>query len=70
MYFAICPSADRFTYIVSKGQPDSEGNYDGLFYETYRRDEAEPITNLITNFTNWLKANDLWKTYIKFWGTT
>lgn len=58
-YLELIPQANEFTYIVSNGS--------SVWKETYRRDEVSDIREIISDFVSWLKANDLWGTYEKYW---
>lgn len=58
-YLELIPEAEAFTYIVSNGTE--------VWTETYRRDEAPDITQLIELFLVFLKENGLWELYVKHW---
>ena len=59
MYFALCDSADQFTYEVSNGSD--------VWTETYRRDETAPIEPIISDFLKFLQMSGLMKTYRECW---
>jgi hypothetical protein len=59
MYFALIPEATEFVYIVSNGTE--------VWTETYRRDEAADIREIISCFFSWLKDNGLFEIYKEKW---
>ena len=59
MYFAIVPEAIEFVYIVSNGTD--------VWTETYRRDEAADIREIVSCFFSWLKENGLFEIYKEKW---
>lgn len=59
MYFALIPEATEFSYIVSNGTD--------VWTETYRRDEAADIREIISCFFAWLKDNGLFEIYKEKW---
>ena len=59
MYFALVPEATEFVYIISNGTD--------VWTETYRRDEAADIREIISCFFSWLKENGLFELYKEKW---
>lgn len=59
MYFALCDSAEQFTYEVSNGSE--------VWTETYRRDETRPIEPIIADFLKYLQVCGLIETYKRNW---
>jgi len=59
MYFALCPEAMDFTYIIS------DGNY--VYREKYPRDIVPPIEPTIKAFMEFLDRMNLVDTYVKKW---
>lgn len=59
MYFEITPGSYKFEYIISDGKE--------LYRETYYPDDVEPIMNIINDFIEWLKANNLLEVYQRYW---
>lgn len=59
MYFALCPEAREFVYLVSDGQD--------LYREIYRREETQPVGSLILNFIRYLEQSHLEEIFIKKW---
>lgn len=59
MYFALIPEATEFVYVVCNGTD--------VWTETYRRDEAADIREIISCFFTWLKDNDLFELYKEKW---
>ena len=58
-YMELIPEADQFTYVVSNGQ--------GVWTETYRRDETASIFPVISDFVDWLNTVGLMETYKEYW---
>lgn len=58
-YFEIVPEADEFTYLVSNGS--------AVWPETYRRDEAQDIKQIISDFLDFLEAQGLMEIYKEKW---
>lgn len=59
MYFALCPEARRFVYIVSDGSE--------VCREEYRPEDCQPIDGIIINFMRYLQDTNLTKTYFEKW---
>lgn len=59
MYFALCPEARRFTYIISDGKE--------VYREPYRPDEVQPIEKEIAGFLAFLEMRRLSDVYFKNW---
>lgn len=59
MYFALCPEARDFTYVVYTGQE--------ILTEGYRREDAAPIEGTVREFMAYLEAAGLAETYIQLW---
>lgn len=59
-YLELIPQAQEFTYLVSNGS--------NVWKETYRRDEAPDIRNVIFDFISWLEENNLTDVYKEYWG--
>lgn len=59
MYFALCPEARRFEYIVSDGND--------VYIEPYYRDSAPPIDWHISDFLRYLKDAKLDQIYFDKW---
>lgn len=59
MYFALCPEATRFKYLIFDGQD--------LYREKYSRDDVEPIETIIRGFVRWLDAAGLMDEYKTYW---
>lgn len=59
MYFELMPGATRFDYLIFDGKM--------CYTETYRRGDFVPIEITIREFTEFLKAQNLWKIYQEKW---
>lgn len=59
MYFALCPEAHEFKYLVSEG--------DYLYTETYRPDDCVKIEQLIIEFMRFLEIHNLIDIYFDKW---
>ena len=59
MYFALCPEAYDFTYIISDGT--------WVYRERYPREIVPPIDNYIRNFMKFIKQHGLWEVYVEIW---
>lgn len=69
IYFELCPEARKFEYVITnnykKGKTSMEIN---LFHEIYMREDMNlNLYQLIDNFIVWLKTNDLYDMYCKYW---
>lgn len=58
-YLEIIPQAKEFVYLVSNGS--------AVWKESYRRDETRDIAPIISDFLNWLEANDLMSVFKEHW---
>lgn len=58
-YMEIVPEAENFMYLASNGS--------SVWKESYRRDETADITEVISDFIDWLTVNDLLDTYMEHW---
>jgi hypothetical protein len=58
-YLELIPEAREFTYLVSNGG--------SVWKETYRRDEASDIRDVISDFASWLEENNLMDVYKEHW---
>lgn len=58
-YLELIPEAREFTYLVSNGN--------AVWKETYRRDEASDIRDVISDFVSWLEENNLMDVYKEHW---
>ena len=79
MYFALVPYNgynSEFTYLVKDGNDyeDTKQTVSRVDFEkthhhekTYYREDCEDIEVVIAQFLNWLKANDLYGTYLNYW---
>jgi len=59
MYFALCPEAYLFRYLVSDGTD--------LYIERYTRTETPPIESIIEQFFCWLDASGYMSVYKEKW---
>lgn len=59
MYLELCPSAERFVYLVSDGAE--------VFTETYLRDDITPIQQEIKGFMRYIDEQGLTDTYCQLW---
>ena len=60
MYLELIPQAKEFIYLISDGEL--------IYQEKYtRKDFIKPIQEIITDFVNWLKRNDLFEKYVEKW---
>lgn len=59
MYLALCPEANKFTYIISDGKD--------VFREPYRRENTPPIEKEIAEFMQFLDERNLVKVYTENW---
>lgn len=62
VYMELVPEASEFNYLIAAGNKDE--NVD-IYTETYRRDEAQDIREVIKQFYQWLQENDLFDLYLK-----
>lgn len=58
-YLELCPEAFRFSYLISDGED--------FYTESYRRSNDDILTNTISNFVDYLKANNLLEMYFEHW---
>lgn len=59
MYFALCPEAKRFEYVIC------DGKY--VYREGYTSEDVEPIEQKIALFIAFLKRYNLWEIYKEKW---
>lgn len=59
MYFALCPEAYKFTYLIC------DGKY--VYRETYYPDDTVPIEKTISEFTAFLERQNLTDLYKELW---
>ncbi len=59
MYFALCPEAKRFAYIISNGKD--------VYREVYRPEDVTPIENEIAGFLAFLEMQGLTDIYFENW---
>lgn len=66
VYLYLVPEAIDFTYLIADDSIE-KGVEDGYHMENYIRENTEDIIQTISNFLNWLKANDLFEIYKQKW---
>ena len=59
MYFALCPEAVKFTYLIS------DGKY--VYREPYLRENTQPIEKEISEFMQFLDERNLVRVYTENW---
>lgn len=69
MYFEICPEANKFTYLITNNYKKGKILEDiNLYQETYLREDMKVnLYQEIDNFITWLKTNDLYDLFCKYW---
>lgn len=69
MYFEICPEANKFTYVITNNYKKGKTLEDiNLYQETYLREDMNiNLYQEIDHFINWLKVNDLYDLFCKYW---
>lgn len=72
MYLQLVPSADRIVYIIGKDKPlyqltENNNVPYNLFEEEYLRDNVRNIGDIISDFEEWLKINNLIEVYHEKW---
>ena len=58
-YFYLAPYAYEFKYLVSDGED--------VYIEPYRRKDTKPLTDIMSNFIDYLKFTKLWDEYTTYW---
>lgn len=61
MYFALCPEARRFEYLVSDGK--------FIYTERYFPEDTLPIAAKLGQFKRYLEGHGLWDVYVENWRT-
>lgn len=69
MYFELCPEANKFTYVITNNYKKGKMLEDiNLYQETYlKEDMNKNLHQEIDHFINWLKTNDLYDMFCKYW---
>ena len=60
MYFALVPEAHTYSYLIYR-------EYEGVYTETYRREETRDISDIIAEFEVYLSAQGLTELYREKW---
>lgn len=70
-YLELVPEASEMVYVIGKDKPAymEDGEPYIIYTEEYKRDEIEPIKDIICDFEEWLKSMGLWQTYTEKWET-